>query len=61
MTDKLFIAAFFKQTGLKKPNLATFVGVNQSTISHFETGWLNLLPDALATSTPINKKTYKIF
>lgn len=56
MADKLFITAFCKQTGLSKRNLAAFVGTHQSTLSHFETGYRNLSPDALVILAKLYKK-----
>jgi plasmid maintenance system antidote protein VapI len=56
MTDKLFITAFCKQTGLSKRNLASFVGTHQSILSHFETGSRNLSPDALVILAKLYKK-----
>ncbi len=60
MADKLFIAAFCKQTGLSKRNLAAFVGTNQSVLSRFETGSRNLSPDALVTLAKLYKKASAI-
>jgi transcriptional regulator with XRE-family HTH domain len=56
MTDKLFITAFCKQTGLSKRNLASFAGTHQSTLSLFETGQRNLAPDALVILAKLYKK-----
>ncbi len=56
MTDKLFITAFCKQTGLSKRSLATFLNTHQSMLSHFETGRRNLAPDALVLMAKLYKK-----
>jgi transcriptional regulator with XRE-family HTH domain len=60
MSDKLFIAAFCKQTGLSKRNLAAFVGTDQSALSRFETGHRNLAPDALVLLAKLYKKASSI-
>jgi transcriptional regulator with XRE-family HTH domain len=60
MADKLFIAAFCKQTGLSKRNLAAFVGTDQSALSRFETGSRNLSPDALVMLATLYKKASTI-
>jgi transcriptional regulator with XRE-family HTH domain len=60
MADKLFIAAFCKQTGLSKRNLAAFVGTDQSALSRFETGGRNLAPDALVMLANLYKKASTI-